>query len=151
VDIFIEYCCRYGWPESVRTDKGTQFVSNLWRELCQRMNIKHRKIVVYRPQGKPTERQNRTIKQSIKAYISSHRDWDKHLSEISFAMRSAPSYTTVYTPAALKFGRELRHPTDLSETSNEAGETTHVTNCTPAEYVGALQQRLSEALAIARE
>jgi hypothetical protein len=44
---FIDYCCRYGWPESVRTDNGNQITSNLWNEVCDKLGIRARKIVAY--------------------------------------------------------------------------------------------------------
>jgi transposase InsO family protein len=149
VDKCVKYCCRYGWPESVRTDNGTQFTSKLWMDVCEKVGIRAMKTVSYRPKGNPTERHNRTIKQCINSYVSSHRDWDKHISSIAFAIRSSPSDTTSFTPAALTFGRELRQPTDISENIDEDTNTASI--FTPEEYVKELQQRLARANKIARE
>jgi hypothetical protein len=149
VDKFIEYCCRYGWPESVRTDNGTQFTSKLWSEICEKIGIRGRKTVVYRPKVNPTERHNRTIKQCIKSYVDTHKEWDRHLSAIAFAIRTSPSDTTGFTPAALTFGRELPQPTDVSENSDMTAD--NIVNCSQEEYVNALKERLSVALKTARE
>jgi hypothetical protein len=59
-----------------------------------------------------TERYNATIKNIIVSYISRCRDWDKHLHEVSFALRSSVNESTKFTPAYLSTGRELRTPFD---------------------------------------
>jgi hypothetical protein len=42
VDKFTEYCCRYVWPRTVRTDNETQFTSKVWSQVCDEMGIKRR-------------------------------------------------------------------------------------------------------------
>jgi hypothetical protein len=78
--------------------------------VCEKMGIKPRKIVAYRAQGNPEERANRTIKECIKTYAEVHRDWDKNLSAIAFALRTTIKETTKHSPAMLAFGLELRSP-----------------------------------------
>jgi hypothetical protein len=109
-DKLIEYCCRYGFMKNLRSDRGPQFASQIWQTVCEKMGIIPRKIVAYRPQGNPTERANRTVKECIKAYAYEHRDWDKNLSAIAFALRTTINETTKYSPAMLTFGHELRSP-----------------------------------------
>jgi hypothetical protein len=95
---------------NLRSDRGPQFASHTWLLVCEKMGIQPRKIVAYRPQGNPRERANRTIKPCIKACAQEHRDWDKNLPAISFALRTAINETTKHTPAMLTYGRELRSP-----------------------------------------
>jgi hypothetical protein len=56
------------------------------------------------------ERTNRVIKQTIKAYVEAHADWDRHLQAICFALRTTPNSSTGVSPARLTFGRELKDP-----------------------------------------
>ncbi|KAF4514208.1 UNVERIFIED_CONTAM: hypothetical protein B566_EDAN019430, partial [Ephemera danica] len=154
VNGLLDYCCRYGFPGSARSDHGSQFAGRLWLETCARLGIKPRKTVVYRPQGNPTERINRTVKQCIKSYVDSHRDWDQHLSAIAFAIRSIPSDTTGFSPAALTFGRELSNPVDITEQPgvDEGAPTLRTTDqCSPEQYAQELTNRLQVALRIARD
>ncbi|KAF4527793.1 hypothetical protein B566_EDAN016378 [Ephemera danica] len=115
----IDYCCRNGFPRAIRSDNGSQFASRLWDAICRVFGINPRKIVPYRPQGNPTERANRNIKQVIKMYAERHSEWDRHLNAIGFALRTSVNETTGFTPAKLTFGKELLSPFDppLSELS----------------------------------
>jgi hypothetical protein len=59
-DRLVDYCCRNGFPKSIRSDNRPQFASRLWDNVCKILKIKPRKLVPYRPQGNPTECANRT-------------------------------------------------------------------------------------------
>lgn len=48
----------------------------------------------------------------IIATTSKIKDWDKHIGELAFALRTAVNSTTLFTPAFLNFFRELRTPFD---------------------------------------
>jgi hypothetical protein len=109
-DMLVDCCCRYGFMCNLRIDRGPKFTSHTWVTVCEKLGISPRKVVAYRPQGNPTEKANRTIKECITVYAEQHRDWDKNMPSISFALRTSPNETTKYSPAMLTFGRELRSP-----------------------------------------
>jgi hypothetical protein len=109
-DKLLDYCCRYGFMEHIRSDNGPQFTSAIWHGLCQRLGIKEHQTCPYRPVGNPTERVNRSVKQAIKMELKRHSQWDKYLPEIAFAIRTAKNESTGVTPALLTFGRDLRCP-----------------------------------------
>jgi hypothetical protein len=77
----------------------------------------------------------------------SHRNWNEHISDLMFALRTATTETTGYSPAELNFGRRLRKPSELYRESG-SGEVpefeTH--SCTEK-----LQQSLRQMLAKAAE
>ncbi|KAL1434686.1 hypothetical protein MTO96_011461 [Rhipicephalus appendiculatus] len=104
----VQVFCRHGTPVAITSDNGKPFVSTLWRNLLKHWGIKDRHTVPYRPAGQMMERHNGTIKQCLRAYCTNHKDWDRHIPEISLAMRTAESVVTGYTPALLCYGRELR-------------------------------------------
>lgn len=115
--------CRYGAPETVITDNGTQFVSKLFKDLTLEWGIKNTYTAPYSPQSNPVERQNRVIKTMIAQFVGDdHRSWDVHLSELQYAMNTAQHDSTSYTPAILCYGRELKHPRCLRDVPFE----THV-------------------------
>lgn len=54
---------------------------------------------------------NRDLKTQLAILVeNNHRDWPQHLPSIRFAMNTATSAATSFTPAYLTFGRELRTP-----------------------------------------
>lgn len=59
-------------------------------------------------QANPTERYNRTIITMIRSYVGKHHNkWDECLPKLGFALRTAKSEVTGYTPVSLMFGREI--------------------------------------------
>ena len=57
-----EVVSRYGVPYVLHTDQGANFESNLFKELCQMLNIKKTRTTPYHPQcDGQVERMNRTI------------------------------------------------------------------------------------------
>jgi hypothetical protein len=57
-DRLLDYCCRNGFPLSIRNDNGPQFASNLWSAVCKMLGINPKKLVPYRHQGNLTDRAN---------------------------------------------------------------------------------------------
>jgi hypothetical protein len=107
-----EVCCRVGTFRTLVSDNGSQFTSDHYFEWCKALQISPFHISAYHAQANMTERYNATIKNIIVSYISRCRDWDKHLHEVSFALRSSVNESTKFTPAYLSTGRELRTPFD---------------------------------------
>ncbi|XP_064479232.1 uncharacterized protein LOC135392452 [Ornithodoros turicata] len=103
-----------------------------------------RHAVPYRPAGQVVERHNAVVKQSIMVYCHNHRDWDKHLQEIAFAMRTSESTVTGYTPAFRCYERELRTSWTPSP-GHRTGE-----RVSAPEYGAELSQALQSALDFAR-
>jgi Integrase zinc binding domain/Integrase core domain len=146
VEKLVEYCCRHGFMSRIRTDNASQYLSTVWTKVCEELSITHRKIVAYRPQGNPSERYIRTVKQCIKAYASMHKNWDKHIPALCFALRMVPSESTGLSPAVLTFGRELRSPF-LTPDQREAAE---VTDNMRMDYAARLKEQLTVAYDVAR-
>lgn len=97
------------------SDRGVQFVSAVFDLVVRAMGTAHRLTTAYHPQSNQTERVNRTMKTAIRSYVGSkHRDWDRHLGLISFALQTAPHQSTGDSPAFLLYGRDLNTPLDLT-------------------------------------
>ena len=66
----------------------------------------------YHPQSDGmVERQNRTIRQMLSAYVNARReDWSDHLDLIMMAYRSSVHQSTHCTPNLIMFGREISLP-----------------------------------------
>ena len=104
---------RWGIPDYILSDQGTQFVSSVFQTVCRTWNVGHKLTSAYHPQTNLTERVNRTLKSMIASYVGdNHKHWDKNLSEFRFAINSAVQESTGVSPAELNLGRSLRGPLD---------------------------------------
>uniref|UniRef100_A0A1B0C8P4 RNA-directed DNA polymerase n=1 Tax=Lutzomyia longipalpis TaxID=7200 RepID=A0A1B0C8P4_LUTLO len=98
----------FGIPRVVFSDNGPAFSSTAYKSFLADLGIKQWLTPAYSPQSNPTERANRTIITSIRAYIEKkHSDWPKYLAEIGMAMRSSIHESAQYTPYFLNFGQEM--------------------------------------------
>lgn len=107
--------CRFGVPETIHSDQGSNFVSNVIQALCDQLGINRTQTTAYHPQGNgQVERFNRTLEGMLSKVISDHqRDWDDHLQKALFAYRTAIHESTGFTPFMVTFGRSPNLPIDI--------------------------------------
>ena len=138
---------RHGAPRTLLSDRGTNFLSNLVRSVCDLINTKKVNTTAYHPQADGiVERFNHTFCQSISMYVSSdQKDWDNHLAAILFEYHVSPHDTTDESPLFFLYGREPRLPVDvgLLPPRNELSPIT--------KHRARIAQTIEEAHAIARE
>ena len=71
--------CRHSCPHRLLSDKGTNLLSVVVREVCELMGTKKENSVAYHPQTQGlSERFNATLYDSLSMYVSqaTHKDWD---------------------------------------------------------------------------
>ncbi|UYV80104.1 hypothetical protein LAZ67_18001713 [Cordylochernes scorpioides] len=112
-DIFL----RHGAPQYLISDRGSQFTSNLMKEVMKTCKIKHCFTTSYHPQTNGlTERLNRTLINMLSMYVNTdQKNWDEILPFITYAYNTTIQETTGYSPFFLMFGRE---PTSLLDDRN---------------------------------
>lgn len=104
-----ETFCRYGIPETMKSDNGPQFVSEALQDFCNEYGIKLRKTTPYWPQANgEVERANRALKKRLQISQTSKSDWKWDLRMYLLMYNSTPHSTTGVAPSALMFGRVLR-------------------------------------------
>jgi transposase InsO family protein len=66
-DALVEgWISRFGVPADITTDRGTQFTSQVWAKLCNRLGVKHRMMTAYHPASNGlVERAHRQLKDSL--------------------------------------------------------------------------------------
>ena len=100
---------RFGVPYTLKTDNGSQFVSDEFEAFLAENGIEHRKAPPLWPQANgEVERQNRTLLKVIRIAQIDQKDWRQELQTFLIAYRSTPQMTTGATPFYLLFGREMR-------------------------------------------
>ena len=114
IDKMMIVFCHWGFPSTIISDNGPQFISKLWNGVMASLGIKVKHTSPYNPQANPVERKNRDIKLYLAKYAEKvHNTWDENLQPMLFALRTAINRSTGYTPARLLLGKELRTPIDL--------------------------------------
>ena len=141
-----EWFFRYSPPETLHSDQGRQFESQLMYELCKILKIKKTRTSPYHPQGDGTaERFNRTLLNMLAiAAKSNHLHWESYIRPLCMAYNTSVHSSTGFTPFYLMFGREARLPIDL-----RFGLGDHDTVSTN-EYVRRVQKLLDYAYDVVR-
>lgn len=98
--------CLHGCPETIISDRGTQFVSEFWRQLSARLNVTLRPSSAYHPQTDgQTERINAIVEQYLRSYVNfAQDDWAKWLPLAEFTSNNAVSETTNVSPFFANYG-----------------------------------------------
>ena len=102
-------------PSQILTDRGSNFESQLFNELCRCLHIDHVRTTAYKPSTNGmVERFNRTLNSILGKVIAvNQRDWDQHLPYAVAAYRATIHESTGYSPNFLFLGREARAPLDV--------------------------------------
>jgi transposase InsO family protein len=115
-DVFVDrIILRHGCPAQLLSDRGSQFLSALFKRLTQRLGIHKIFTSAYHPQTNgQVERLNRFIASALTAYVNAHQDdWDTYLEALAFAYRTSFVDAIGNTPFYLVHGRDPCLPTDI--------------------------------------
>ena len=144
-----EWVCRYGAPQTLHSDQGRNFESEVFQEMCRLFGIEKTHTTPFRPQSDgQVERFNATLQKILAATAERcHWDWDLMIPYAVMTYRATRHSATGFTPNFLLFGREVSEPVDLV-----AGlpPDTDVALSAP-EFVQQTRKRLELAHQIARE
>jgi len=112
--LFNQVFTRYGCPEVLMSDRGTNFMSKVVTRLCNLFHTRRTVSSGFRPQSNSAvENLNRTIWSCLRAYCEKQEKWNDYLQTILLGFRSTISASsTQYTPYHIMFGREIRLPID---------------------------------------
>jgi transposase InsO family protein len=119
VTFFTDIIYRFGVPNSIITDNGSQLTGRKFLEFCDKFHIRVDWAVVGHPQTNgQVERANGMILQGLKPRIfdrlnKSGRKWLKELPTVVWSLRTTPSRATGFTLFFLVYGTEAILPTDL--------------------------------------
>ena len=115
-DLFLQWVFRlHGLPETITSDRGTQFASHFWGRLCGRLQIGRRMSTAFHPKTDgQTERFNAVMEQYLRSYVSYLQDnWSSWLPLAEFAANNQTSDATHTSPYFTLHGYHLRATTDL--------------------------------------
>lgn len=103
---------RFGCPQTITTDQGRQFESELFQELTRIFGIKHSRTTAYHPQcNGMIERFHRTFKAALTCQKS--LKWTTTIPLILLGLRCTVKEDIKTTPAELVYGQNLRLPGEM--------------------------------------
>ena len=148
--LMVHVFSKFGAPWQLLTDRGTEFESELFKELMNWMEIDKLRTTAFHPScNGVVERFHRTLNSMLGKVVSeSQRDWDERLPLVLAAYRATPHESTGMTPNRLFLGHEVRMPIDIvmGLPPEETSET-----MTAHEYLSKLHNDATEAYRLARE
>lgn len=110
--IFMHWISRFGSPEIIITDRGTQFESALFTSFYTLLGIRRVRTTAYHPQSNgKIERFHRTLKTAITAH--NKPDWLSALPAVLLGLRTALRDDAKYSSAEILYGEGLRLPSEM--------------------------------------
>ena len=106
---------RHDTPQEILSDSGSEFINSVMAALCTQFNIKHIRILPYRPQANGmTERLNRSILGIMRTLIPDDDYlWDEKIPAVQAAINSSFHSSLGDIPHFILYGRDKRLPYDI--------------------------------------
>lgn len=120
-----EIFLRFGIPQTIICDNGTQFKSKTFTDFTNQYKTQVQYTANYNPQANPCEAANKAIGTAIRCYLGEkqHNEWDTITSQIQCALNNQPHHSTGRTPYEIIFGQQMviagnRHDLPVDETDD---------------------------------
>lgn len=137
--------CRFGIPDSILTDQGSNFLSNLFKEVCKILKTRKLQTTPYHPQTNGAlERSHKTLAEYLRHYVNQDPlTWDTWLPYSIFVYNTTPHTSTTYSPHELLYGYPAKIPSSLNKNPQISYNYDN--------YANELKARLQHGYKIARE
>src|SRR5699024_2664694 len=108
-----EVFSRFGEPDMITSDGGSQFDSREFAEFCKNLAIEHHIASPYHHQGNGlVENAIRTLESMLRTSCEDQKEWSRLLPEMVRSYNARKHHTTGVTPHSLMFNREARTKVD---------------------------------------
>uniref|UniRef100_A0A3B3INX7 Gypsy retrotransposon integrase-like protein 1 n=1 Tax=Oryzias latipes TaxID=8090 RepID=A0A3B3INX7_ORYLA len=96
----------FGFPQSILSDRGPQFVAQFWRAFCVLIGAEPNLTSGYHPQSNgQTERVNQDLETGLRCLSGQNpSSWSRSLPWVEYAHNTLPSASTGLTPFQVVFG-----------------------------------------------
>jgi hypothetical protein len=129
----------HGLPRAIVSDRGPQFVSHVWKRICELLNIKRRLSSAFHPETDgSTERMNQVVEDYLRAFVSyAQDDWRTVLPVAQLAINNRTTSSIGLSPFFASHGYHV-DPIRVEEPLRQSGKT-------PRELGETFVARLKEA------
>lgn len=111
-----QWVARFGVPDVLTTDRGSNFESNLFRALSERLGVTKIRTTSFHPQANGmVERWHRVLKSALMSVDPIH--WSEALPMVLLSLRSAIREDLQASPSLLVYGNSLKLPGELFQGS----------------------------------
>ena len=139
---------QHGAPEQIHHDQGKNLTADMIQEICSFFEIWNTQTTPFHPQSDgASERSIGTVNSMLaKIVTEDQRNWDLYIPSTCLAYNTSVHSSTGFTPSFLRFGRELRLPSDLLQPDSRLpSQEFH------SDYATELKSRLMQAFQTASE
>ena len=108
----LHWVARFGVPDSITTDRGSQFESRFFNKLLEILGITHNRTTAYHAQSNGLiERWHRSLKNALRS--TEQHNWIERLPLVLLGLRSTIKDEIGCAPALAMYGCSLKLPIDL--------------------------------------
>lgn len=106
---------KYGLAETIVSDNGTNFTSELLKEVNKLLKIKRIFTSPYHPQSNQVERFHKSLNNYLKAFVQSEPNrWCEYVDFAMFAYNNTHNTATGFSPFELVYGRVAKLPSEIT-------------------------------------
>nr|XP_037279889.1 uncharacterized protein K02A2.6-like [Rhipicephalus microplus] len=111
-EALVEMLSRFGVPREILSDRGSNFTSELMKEVARLLSVRQLHTTPYHPMANGmVEKFNGTLKTMLKRMCAEKpKNWDRFLGPLLFAYREVPQASLGFSPFELLYGRHVRGP-----------------------------------------
>ncbi|XP_075726234.1 uncharacterized protein LOC142767871 [Rhipicephalus microplus] len=151
-EALVEMFSRFGVPREILSDRGSNFTSELMKEVARLLSVRQLHTTPYHPMANGmVEKFNGTLKTMLKRMCAEKpKNWDRFVGPLLFAYREVPQASLGFSPFELLYGRHVRGPLAILKevwTNQELDDELKTTY----QYVLDLRNRLEETCRLAHE
>ncbi len=113
----------FGVPETITSDRGSRFTSNLCLQLCKILNISHKQTTAYHPElNGIVERLHSHLKDAVRT-CSIAATWSEELPFVLLGLRAQPREDTGLSLAEAVFGARIVLPNEFLQNDELSVDT----------------------------
>ena len=131
----------FGTPHRLLSDRGQEFVREIWSKLLRSLGIQRALTSPYHPEGNAiNERSHRTLNNTLRARLlegSSSKAWVDKVPGIMLSLNAMPHEPHGFSASMVATGREPTLPPDVQQDAHASPVVDD-----PSEYVEAITQQL---------
>jgi transposase InsO family protein len=134
-------------PQRIITDRGSQFLSGLFKHLCRTLKIKNLLTPAYHPKTtSQAERLNKVLKITLRAELAKAKNWVDLLPSLQFSTMVAYHQSLGTTPFEMVYGEPAMIPYDiLFNPHHKLEKNTERKNLQQEDYITQLKQQIRQA------
>ncbi len=103
----------FGVPETITSDRGPQFTSNLWFHLCEMLSISHKQTIAYHPESNgAVKRLHRRLNDAL-CTCAATATWSEELTFVLLGLRAQLREDSGLSPPEAVFGAQIVLPNEF--------------------------------------